>query len=93
MARITINTEAGNRAISDGTITKVMGQVQEQWKPEAMYFTLYDSKRTTYMVFDLQDPADLPTFAEPLFQNLDAELEVSPAMDVQDLQRGLAKLS
>jgi len=92
MARVTIPVEAGNKAIADGSIGTVMGGAAERWKPEAMYFTTYEAKRTAYIVFDLPDPSDIPSFSEPLFRGLECEIELFPVMNSDDLMAGLAKV-
>jgi hypothetical protein len=84
--------EAGNQSIRDGRLPKAMQHAAERWKPEAMYFTTFDGQRTAFMVFDMPESADIPAFAEPLFQELSAEVVIAPAMNTDDLQRGLAKL-
>ena len=93
MAKISIPVDAGNRAIADGTIGKVMQNVAEQWRPEAMYFTAHDGQRTAYIIFDQADTTDIPSFAEPLFAGLGADINLTPVMNAEDLQRGLARLS
>ena len=93
MARITIPTVPGNRAISDGTIGKLMQSAADRWKPEAMYYTTFDGQRTAYMVFDMADASDIPAFAEPFFAGLEADMELAPVMNSQDLQKGLSQLS
>jgi hypothetical protein len=93
MARIVMPVESGNQAIKDGSLGAVIQRVAERWKPEAMYFTTFDGQRTAYMVFDLPDAADIPLFAEPLFQGLNAKLELAPVMNGDDLQKGLSQLS
>jgi hypothetical protein len=70
----------------------VLQQLAEQWKPEAMYFTTFDGRRTAFVVFDMADSAAIPAFAEPLFQGLNAEVQISPVMNGEDLQRGLSQL-
>jgi hypothetical protein len=92
MAKICMPVEAGNRAIKDGTIGATMQRAAERWKPEAMYFTTFDGERTAFMIFDLPEVSDLPPFAEPLFQGLNANVQVAPVMNVDDLQSGLAQL-
>lgn len=92
MARITIPVGPGNKAISDGSIGKIMQATAERWKPEAMYFTTFDAKRTAYMVLDLPDSSDIPSFAEPLFSGLSADVEITPVMNTEELMQGLAKL-
>lgn len=92
MARISIPVEAGNRAVSDGSIGSLVQSTAERWKPEAMYFTSFEAKRTAYVFFDLPDSSDIPAFAEPFFTGLDAELEFLPVMNAEDLQAGLSRL-
>lgn len=84
--------ESGNRAINDGRLGKAMQRAADRWKPEAMYFTTFDGQRTAFMVFNLPDASDIPPFAEPLFQELDANVQLSPAMNGEDLQQGLSRL-
>ena len=70
--------EAGNQGIRDGRLPKAMQHAAERWKPEAMYFTTFDGQRTAFMVFDMPESADIPAFAEPLFQELSAEVRDCP---------------
>jgi hypothetical protein len=93
MAKVALSVEGGNKAIKDGTIGKLMQEAAERWKPEAMYFTTFDGRRTMYMVFDMADSSDLPPFAEPFFQGLNADVQVAPTMNGDDLQKGLAQLA
>jgi hypothetical protein len=93
MARITMPTASGSRAVSDGSIGKLMESTAERWKPEAMYFTTYDARRTAYIVFDLPDASDIPPFAEPFFNVLDADVEIVPVMNGEDLRKGLSQVS
>jgi len=92
MARISIPVESGNRAIKDGSLGAAMQQAAERWKPEGMYFTTFDGRRTAFMVFDLPDASDIPPFAEPFFNQLNADVELAPVMNGVDLQSGLAQL-
>jgi hypothetical protein len=92
MARISIPAESGNKAIKDGTLGGVMQRAAERWKPEGMYFTTFDGRRTAYMVFELPDASSIPPFAEPFFTGLDADVELVPVMNGDDLQKGLSQL-
>ena len=92
MAKITIPVEPGNRAITNGTIGKLMQNVAERWHPEAMYFTSLDGRRCAFVIFDMPDASDIPAFAEPFFSELEAELQFAPVMNTDDLQRGLSQL-
>ena len=42
--------ESGNQAIKDGTLGAVVQRAAERWKPEAMYFTTFDGRRTAFHV-------------------------------------------
>jgi hypothetical protein len=93
MAKISIPVESGNRAIVNGSLPAVIQRTAERWHPEAMYFTTFDGRRTAFLVFNLPETEDLPSFAEPFFTELNAEVELAPAMDGADLQKGLTNLS
>jgi hypothetical protein len=93
MAKITMPVESGNQAIKDGSLGTVIQRAAERWKPEAMYFTTFDGQRTAFMIFDLPDASDIPPFAEPLFQGLDANVQLAPVMNGDDLQKGLSQLN
>lgn len=93
MARISIPVEAGNKGIRSGSLPKVMEQTAARWQPEAMYFTMFDGKRTAFVVFDMPESSGLPPFAEPFFTELDAEVQVAPVMNGDDLQKGLSNLA
>ena len=92
MARISMPTGPGNKAINDGTIGKLMQGAADRWQPEAMYFTTFDGKRTAYLVFDMPDASDIPVFAEPFFDGLEADVTLAPVMNAEDLQKGLSRL-
>ena len=90
MARISIPVESGNKAIKDGTLGAVMLRAAERWKPEGMYFTTFDGRRTAYMVFELPEESGIPPFAEPFFMELKADVELAPVMNGDDLRKGLS---
>jgi hypothetical protein len=92
MARISMPVESGNQAIKDGTLGRIIQETAERWKPEAMYFTTFDGRRTAFVVFDLTDSSDMPPFAEPFFMELNADVMYAPVMNGDDLQKGLSKL-
>ena len=63
----TVFTEAGNRAILDGTLEKVIGSFIEKSKPDACYFTVTGGKRTAYFFTDLSTSSDMPVVGEEFF--------------------------
>ena len=70
-----------------------MERVMQDLKPEAAYFTARDGKRTGFIVFNLKDPSDIPSIAEPFFMGVNASIDMSPAMTPEDVQTGLEKAS
>jgi hypothetical protein len=92
MLKLQLDTDAGNRAIADGTLPTIMQQVMDRAKPEAAYFGLEDGRRTAFIFFDLADPSEIPVIAEPAFTQLKAKVTFMPIMNGDDLQRGIAQI-
>jgi hypothetical protein len=92
MAKVEVPVESGNAGIRSGDLPKVIQQFAERWKPEAMYFTTFDGQRTAYLVFDMPDSSAIPPFAEPFFMELNANVQIAPAMNGDDLQKGLSQV-
>ncbi|MCY0932395.1 hypothetical protein OTB20_40880 [Streptomyces sp. H27-H1] len=64
----------------------------EKAEPEAACFGLHEGVRSCWIVFDLQDSSPLPSLMEDLFLQFNAELEVAPMMNAEDLAKGLAAM-
>jgi hypothetical protein len=92
LLKASMEVMASNKAIMDGSLSKLMQTTMEKLKPEASYFTTIDGCRACFIVFDLKDPSDIPSIAEPFFLNLNAKVEFSPVMDADDLKKGLEML-
>jgi hypothetical protein len=90
--KVQMEVDAANRAVKDGSLPKVVQGFMDAAKPEGVWFTALDGKRTMVAVFDLASPAQMPPLAEPFFTQLNATFELSPAMDAADLQAGLSNL-
>jgi hypothetical protein len=89
LLRISMDVDAANHALRDGSLQQLMDSVTELIKPESSYFTAVNGKRTAFFFFDLKDASMIPQIAEPLFQTLRAEVEFSPAMNREELAKGL----
>jgi hypothetical protein len=90
MFRWTIPAAKGSQAIKDGSLMKTIESLLEQLQPEAAYFGPEDGERAGMIVFDMTDPAQIPQIAEPLIQQLEAEVEFVPVMNLEDLRRALS---
>lgn len=88
---VELDTAKANAAITDKTLAETMSSVLEPLKPEAVYFGAQDGMRTGFIVFDLHEPSDIPSVAEPFFQKLGARISVIPVMNLDDVQEGLRK--
>lgn len=87
LLRFTIPVEAGNVAIRQGTLNTMLQEVLGELKPEAAYFWAQDGERGGIVVFDMQDPSQIPGVAEPFFLALNAHVELHPVMRPEDLQK------
>ena len=82
-----------NAAVRDGSAEKKMKQILEQTKPEAVYFTEYDGRRGAIMIININDPSEVPKFAEPWFLSFNADVQFHIVMTPEELGRsGLEKL-
>jgi len=92
MMKIRLDTEAGSRAIQDGSLPQLMQETLGALQPEAAYFGPEDGMRTAFIVFDLKDPSQIPSITEPLFSKVKAKIEMFPVMDRDDLAKGLQQI-
>jgi hypothetical protein len=92
MLKATMDTEKANEIILSGKMPELMKNILEHLKPEAAYFGPLGGRRTALLVFDMQDSSELPATGEPFFTQLNAEVEVLPIMNAEDLQKGLAQM-
>jgi hypothetical protein len=93
LMKVKMDTEAGTRAIADGSLPQLMQETLGALRPEAAYFGPENGVRTAFIVFDMQDPSQLPSITEPLFSTVKATVEMFPVMNQEDLQKGLQQLS
>ena len=93
MLRFTVPIEKGNQAFKDGSLGRTLESIMNKLKPEAAYFAPSDGKRGGMMFFDLAEPSQIVEVAEPLFSNLNASIELVPVMNVDDLRKGIAKVT
>ena len=89
LLKFQMDVEAANRSIRDGSWADAMNRVMQGLQPEAAYFTAMDGKRTGLVVFDLKEPSHIPVIAEPIFMAVNASIELSPVMTLEDVQTGL----
>jgi hypothetical protein len=64
----------------------------EQHRPESSYFVAEGGRRTGYFFFDLKDPTTIPAVVEPFFTKLDASIDLSPAMNLEEMRTGVERV-
>lgn len=79
--------EPFNTLVREGTAGRILSQILEDIKPEAVYFYAPNGCRGGTMVVNIDDPAQIPSIAEPLFLKLGARCEFHQAMTAADLMR------
>ncbi len=80
-------------ALRDGSVEKKMKQILEEAKAEAVYFTEYGGRRGAIMIVNINDPSEVPKYAEPWFLSFNADVEFHIAMTPEELGRsGLEEL-
>ena len=87
LMRIQIPTEAGNAALKDGSLERVMQDSLGSLRPEAMYLTTVDGCRGGFVVFNLEDVSQIPAITEPLFLSVSAKIELTPCFTPQELEQ------
>ncbi|MDN0198231.1 DUF3303 family protein [Streptomyces sp. S.PNR 29] len=92
MLKATLDTEKANEAIRSGKMPELLKEQLDHLKPEAAYFGPENGHRACFFVFDMQDSSQLPPTAEPFFSQFNAEIEVFPVMNAEDVQKGLSQL-
>ncbi|MFI9151065.1 hypothetical protein [Streptomyces sp. NPDC053367] len=92
LVKANVDTERGNEAIRSGKMPEMIKSTLERVKPEAVYFGPMDGHRTMLMVVDLADSSQIPPTLDAFFTDLNAYVEVTPVMNLEELQKGLSQM-
>ena len=92
LVRAMIPTTAGNKMVKDPNFLKTIEDYTKKFNCEAAYFTEVNGNRTMVFVLDLPSPDMIPSIAEPLFQGFDANVEIHPAMNLDDLKKAISRI-
>lgn len=93
LMKVSIPHEPFNSAVRKGTVGQIMKRILEESKPEAVYFTEQNGTRGAVIIINVNDPSEIPFYAEPWFLNFNADCEFRIAMTPADLERaGLDKI-
>lgn len=87
LLNVRIPHEPFNAFVRDGTIGQVIERILEETKPEAVYFTEQSGTRGAIIIVNLNDPSQVPAFAEPWFLMFNADCEFRVVMVPEDLKK------
>ena len=90
---VRLPNETFNAVVRDGSAGSKTKAILDAVKPEAVYFTAMNGRRTIVMLVELEKPSMVPALAEPWFLSFDADVEFHVVMGPEELeQAGLDKL-
>jgi hypothetical protein len=93
MLIIRLPHESFNAAVKDGSAGPKTQAIFDEQKPEAVYFTEIEGRRTVVMIVELEKPSRVPAFAEPWFLTFEADVEFHVVMSPEELgEAGLDSL-
>ncbi|MEU8919879.1 hypothetical protein AB0D10_02940 [Kitasatospora sp. NPDC048545] len=93
LLEVTLDTEASNKLIADGTVGPTLEGVMSQLKPEAAYFFARNGRRTMLFALDVRDEASVVTACEPFWLRFNADVQLHVCMNAEELQEGLSRLA
>ena len=85
LLHVTLPHEPFNSYVRDGTAGEKVSTIVEAAQAEAVYFTEYGGVRTALVVVNVDDPSQMPAYAEPWFLTFEADVEFHPTMLPDDL--------
>jgi hypothetical protein len=85
LLHVKLPNDAFNAAMKAGTAGDTMQRILGEQKPEAAYFSDWDGFRSALLVINLNDPSEIPAFAEPWFLAFNGSCEFRVAMTPEDL--------
>jgi hypothetical protein len=92
LIRAMIPTTAGNKMVKEPNFLKNLQDYVKKFNCEASYFLEVNGNRTMVFVLDLPSPDMIPAIAEPLFQNFEANVEIHPTMNLNDLEKAVSNI-
>lgn len=92
LVRAMIPTTAGNKMVKDPNFIKNLEDYIKKFNCEASYFLEVNGNRTMVFVLDLPSPDMIPAIVEPIFQAHDANIEIHPAMNLDDLKKAISRM-
>lgn len=87
MLRFSIPVDKGNVAAANGTLSKAIQQLKDAAGAEAVYLFTENGRRAGIIIFEENDSARLPAINEPFFAAVNATIDITPVVDLDDLMK------
>ncbi|MCE9553607.1 MAG: hypothetical protein K8T91_09585 [Planctomycetes bacterium] len=87
LLKVNIPNDAGNAAAREGKLGTIIQKILDEQKPESVYFTDNNGQRCGFLVIEMKEASQIPSFCEPWFQALNAAIELHPVMTPADLAK------
>ena len=87
LVKARMDVEAANALASAGKLGSTIQSILEELKPEAAYFVADEGQRTAILIINMEDTSQIPAIAEPWFLAFNADIEATPAMVAEDLEK------
>ncbi len=87
LVKARMDVEAANALASAGRLGSTIQSILEDLKPEAAYFVADEGQRTAILIINMEDTSQIPAIAEPWFLAFNADIEATPAMVAEDLEK------
>ena len=87
LVKARMDVETANALARAGKLGSTIQSILEELKPEAAYFVADEGQRTAILVINMEDPSELPAVVEPWFLAFNADIEATPAMIAEDLEK------
>ena len=82
-----------NTLVKKGKVGEIFAKIEKEIKPEAVYLTEQDGKRSGIYIVNINQASDIPKLAEPFFLNFNADCQIKIVMTPEDLMKsGIDKI-
>ncbi|SDZ82993.1 hypothetical protein [Microbulbifer marinus] len=86
---VLIPVEKGNASVVDKSMSAALNRFIDAAKPEAAFFHLREGKRAAIFVFEEMKQDKLVEYNEAFFSTLNAEIWITPTLNLAELQKHL----
>lgn len=90
LLRVTMtDVKATNQAIKTDRFVPLFQKISDAIKPETTVFYSDHGNRAALFLFDMKESSMLSQIAEPFITELNAKVEIIPAMNAEELRTGI----